>query len=233
LVLLAQAQDFEGVKRAAQQGNAKTQNNLGLMYADGQGVKPSDAEAVKWLRKAAKQGDANAQFNLGWMVSHGQGVTRNKAEAMKWYRKAAKQGNQLAEGEIEYPAAPCGSEDGICEIPFSLKVASLTIDKEGWQLLAPSFSIPQLNCADIPVSKAAVLSYFRRVRRVSVGTNNVQVSQSPCHLHGELRNAAGRTARWNIGIGSEGMLYWLDDKDEDGAIYLYCGRCRPNLLYPD
>ena len=48
----------------ADQGNAKAQNNLGLMYDEGTGVPQNYAEAVKWYRKAASQGDAVAQSNL-------------------------------------------------------------------------------------------------------------------------------------------------------------------------
>ncbi|MCK9681056.1 tetratricopeptide repeat protein, partial [Haemophilus influenzae] len=40
----------------AEQGYAKAQFNLGVMYAKGQGVKQDDFEAVKWFRKAAEQG---------------------------------------------------------------------------------------------------------------------------------------------------------------------------------
>uniref|UniRef100_UPI000667786E tetratricopeptide repeat protein n=1 Tax=Haemophilus influenzae TaxID=727 RepID=UPI000667786E len=49
----------------AEQGDANVQFNLGVMYAEGQGVKQDDFEAVKWYRKAAEQGYANAQANLG------------------------------------------------------------------------------------------------------------------------------------------------------------------------
>ncbi|MDP4855337.1 MAG: SEL1-like repeat protein, partial [Schleiferiaceae bacterium] len=42
----------------ADQGYAQAQYNLGIMYANGQGVPKSDKEAVKWYRKAAEQGDA-------------------------------------------------------------------------------------------------------------------------------------------------------------------------------
>ena len=52
------------------------QNNLGLMYANGEGVPEDDAEAVHWYRKAAKQGYADAQYNLGLMYDYGEGVTR-------------------------------------------------------------------------------------------------------------------------------------------------------------
>ena len=47
----------------AEQGNATTQFNVGLMYAEGQGVKQDDVEAIKWFRKAAEQGLAQAQYS--------------------------------------------------------------------------------------------------------------------------------------------------------------------------
>jgi TPR repeat protein len=36
--------------KAAQQGLARAQNNLGVMYEDGNGVTKDDVEAVKWFR---------------------------------------------------------------------------------------------------------------------------------------------------------------------------------------
>ena len=50
---------------AAEQGNANAQFNLGLMYANGEGVPEDDAEAVRWYRLAAEQGNANAQSISG------------------------------------------------------------------------------------------------------------------------------------------------------------------------
>ena len=50
---------------AADQGHADAQYNLGVMYANGQGVAQDDAEAVRLYRLAADQGDADAQYNLG------------------------------------------------------------------------------------------------------------------------------------------------------------------------
>ena len=53
--------DAEAVKwyhKAAEQGDADAQNNLGVMYRNGKGVPQDDAEAVKWYRKAAEQGHA-------------------------------------------------------------------------------------------------------------------------------------------------------------------------------
>ncbi len=83
--------------KAAEQGDAKSQYELGMMYDHGMGVTQDYAEAVKWYRKAAEQGLADAQFNLGVMHEDGEGVTQDYAEAMKWYRKAADQGHAPAQ----------------------------------------------------------------------------------------------------------------------------------------
>ena len=55
-------------------GTPDAQNNLGVMYANGEGVPEDDAEAVRWYRLAADQGDADAQYNLGVMYANGEGV---------------------------------------------------------------------------------------------------------------------------------------------------------------
>ena len=43
----------------AEQGVAKAQYNLGLMYYKGEGVPEDDKQAVKWYRLAAEQGLAD------------------------------------------------------------------------------------------------------------------------------------------------------------------------------
>ena len=63
------------------QGNASAQFNLGLMYANGDGVPKDAAEAVKWYRKAADQGNAHAQFILGVMYANGEGVPKDAARS--------------------------------------------------------------------------------------------------------------------------------------------------------
>ena len=81
----------------AEQGSARAQFSLGVMYYDGQGVPQDYKEAVKWYRKVAEQGYAEAQYNLGVMYDNGQGVPQDDKEAVKWYRKAAEQGGADAQ----------------------------------------------------------------------------------------------------------------------------------------
>ena len=81
----------------ADQGNAKAQNNLGIMYVRGdQGVPQDYALAVKWYRLAADQGNAGAQNNLGVMYDKGQGVPQDYVQAHKWYNLGAAAGDKDA-----------------------------------------------------------------------------------------------------------------------------------------
>ena len=54
-------------RRAAEQGNAEAQFNLGLMYFNGRGVAQDYKVAAQWYRRAAEQGHAEGQTALGAM----------------------------------------------------------------------------------------------------------------------------------------------------------------------
>ena len=102
LSAMAFAQDFSPDEIAeyranAEAGDAVAQFNLGVMYANGEGVPVDDATAVKWYTKAAEQGDADAQNNLALMYDEGEGVPVDDATAVKWYTKAAEQGHAEAQ----------------------------------------------------------------------------------------------------------------------------------------
>ena len=73
----------------AEQGNAKAQYNLGLMYDKGQGLPQDDREALKWYRKAAEQGHARAQGNLGLIYAKGRGVPQDFTRAYMWLNVAS------------------------------------------------------------------------------------------------------------------------------------------------
>ena len=54
----------EWFRRAADQGFADAQNNLGIMYANGRGVARDRVEAARLYSLAAEQGHAGAQNRL-------------------------------------------------------------------------------------------------------------------------------------------------------------------------
>jgi len=68
--------DYAAALRAfrplAEQGQARAQFNLGVLYDDGRGVPQDHREAAKWFRLAAEQGNATAQNNLGLMFERGE-----------------------------------------------------------------------------------------------------------------------------------------------------------------
>ncbi len=76
----------------ADQGEANSQYNLGLLYARGQGVAQDYKQAIVWYQKAAEQSVPAAEYNLGVMYANGQGVAANQEEARKWFLKAADKG---------------------------------------------------------------------------------------------------------------------------------------------
>ena len=85
------------IRRAAEQGDADAQFNLGHMYHNGNGVPQDHTEAIRWYRQAAEQGKAMAQNNLGRMYYNGEGVSQDDSEAVRWYRRAAEQGDAIAQ----------------------------------------------------------------------------------------------------------------------------------------
>jgi TPR repeat protein len=55
----------------AKQGNAQAQNNLGLLYLNGDNLAQDVEQAWHWFNEAAKQGFEVARLNLGKMYREG------------------------------------------------------------------------------------------------------------------------------------------------------------------
>ena len=86
-------------RKAAEQGDAWAQYNLGWCYEHGRGVPQSYGEAVMWYRKVADQGNATAQNSLGLCYQNGYGVPQDKLQAYKWFTLASGHGNAEAAKE--------------------------------------------------------------------------------------------------------------------------------------
>jgi len=112
-------------RRLADEGNFVAQYNLGVMYANGQGV-PRDLEkAATWFQMSARGGDARAQFNLGNMYAHGEGVPRDLSRAAEWYAKAAEQNlpdAQYSLGRLYYMGT--GAKQDLVEAYFWMSLAA-------------------------------------------------------------------------------------------------------------
>ena len=113
-------------KRAAEGGNPRAQFDLGLMYANGNGVEKNEALALVWFNRAAqnnfakalnlqkvavitgtsqkfkfaqeaaKRGDARAQFDLAMMYQKGEEINKNERLAFNYFHKAARKNHAEA-----------------------------------------------------------------------------------------------------------------------------------------
>ncbi|UZO15684.1 uncharacterized protein OCT59_007101 [Rhizophagus irregularis] len=92
---------FELYQQAANLGHIISQNNLGVMYFNGDGVNKDYGRAFELYHKAANSGYKSAQYNLGNMYEYGKGIDKDINQAIYWYEKSAKQGNQYAQDKLE------------------------------------------------------------------------------------------------------------------------------------
>lgn len=92
-------------ERAARQGLAEAQFQLGNMYAYGLADPGADADpnriAAQWYFEAARQGHAEAQYSLGILFLSGSGVLQDAAEARRWIERAAAQGHADAQAYMK------------------------------------------------------------------------------------------------------------------------------------
>ena len=84
-------------RRGADAGDARAQDQLGIMYEEGQGVAEDPPSAAFWYEKAAVQGYAPAQLNLARLYRNGKGVARDESRAVHWYTQAAEGGLAIAQ----------------------------------------------------------------------------------------------------------------------------------------
>jgi TPR repeat protein len=77
-------------------GNPVAQNNIGILYLDGKGVKQDTPEAVRYLSLSAASGSSLGQNNLGGLYREGKGVPRDFGKAAQWFTSSAAQGNAAA-----------------------------------------------------------------------------------------------------------------------------------------
>ena len=72
------------IKQAADRGDSKAQNSIGIMYANGEGTQRDDRAAAFWFRKAADQGNVRSQHWLSSLYFHGNGVAQDYVQAYYW-----------------------------------------------------------------------------------------------------------------------------------------------------
>ena len=92
-------------RKAAEQGHADAQFNLGYCYDNAIGVTQDNDKAIKWYRKAAEKGCEGAYYNLFKClfynkISDSTITKENIIEAEKWLRKSAESGSAEMQFEL-------------------------------------------------------------------------------------------------------------------------------------
>jgi uncharacterized protein len=91
------AQAEEWFRKAAAQGYAPAEFQIGQLYDFGFVVEQDDAQALAWYRKAAEHGSAAGQRTVGEFYQKGRAGAADPSEAARWYRRAADGDDLLAQ----------------------------------------------------------------------------------------------------------------------------------------
>lgn len=139
--------DFEGAKfwatKAADQGDGRGMNTLGVLYFRGQGgCQRSPALAFKWFQKSGEAGCALGYFNLGVKYRDGDGCRKDRARSFECFLKSAELG--YSEGCVEVgrcwlvgEGTHISSQEGVRWLKESIKHGS----RRGRLLLAITYAI--------------------------------------------------------------------------------------------
>lgn len=90
------AQALYWYSKAAAQGIAEAESNMGVIYEKGLGVEKDYPKAVAWYIAAANHGASRGQYNLGMLYFSGRGVPLDYVSAYTWLRRAAAAGDPMA-----------------------------------------------------------------------------------------------------------------------------------------
>lgn len=91
---------FCWTEKAANQGHAAAQTNLGVMYELGQGVKEDFRQAVMWTEKAARQGHAMAACNLAWYYTNDVVLEKDLSKAAIWFHMSGQKDHKKAQNRL-------------------------------------------------------------------------------------------------------------------------------------
>lgn len=84
---------YDYFRKAAEQGHADAQNQVGEFYYEGKQVSQNAETAFQWYYAAALNGSIKGAGNLGYCFATGTGTVQNYQKAVEWLTKAAEGGD--------------------------------------------------------------------------------------------------------------------------------------------
>ena len=196
-------ESFYWYEKAALQGDALSENQIGTMYMDGIGVEVNREQAMKWLKIAAAGGDEDAPWNLGLLYEIKFEITDYK-EALRWYEIAANEfGNIRACNRLglAYMEEICIEPDRDRAI-YWLKKAAESGDPDGvWNLgLAYDQYFEEKD-------------YHEAVKWYEIAANEFANTGAYNNLGIIYMNNNG------VGPNREKAIYWLEKASQAGQVY--------------
>ena len=145
----------------AENGDAKAQSILGLMYSDGEGVPVDHQEAARWYRRAAEQNSSVAQYNLGMSYLEGKGVSQSTDAAIRWLTMAADGGHfrarsELAKLDVGSYSNPASAPSKSLEAPPTMTPAES--EPRSVVMGKPGSPTPEANTTSTTAAKAMMTS---------------------------------------------------------------------------
>jgi TPR repeat protein len=176
-------QAFTETLKDARLGLPQAQYQLGLMYANGVGVKRNYVQALAWVRKAAERGLPAAQYLLGTRYESGSSVAQSDQAAFQWFTKAAEQGHPRAFYRL---ARLHGSAHAALAEAHHRRAAALGVAESQWILGAQALQ------AQAPEE---ALSWMRKA--AEQGLAAAQCALGTLHQHGHgVEPDRGEALRW-------------------------------------
>lgn len=96
--------NYQGAMKAflplAEQGDARAQTVLGIMYEYGEGTPQDLGISFIWYERAAELGYAPAQYHTGVMLANGIGVDADRERSVAWLTRSAEAGYSRANDKL-------------------------------------------------------------------------------------------------------------------------------------
>lgn len=128
---LGQKSDFPKLLEKAKTGDVDAQNEIGIAYSEGHGIKADQKGAVYWFRRSAENGYAIGACNLALHYARGWGVRKDTVLMMKYVFAAhALDGLKCNPADFIYFIKPRPSE---CQVSIAWSSAL------GWLRKHPDF----------------------------------------------------------------------------------------------
>jgi TPR repeat protein len=177
-------------RKAAEQGSAIAQFNLGLFYDPRHGyiLNTDKKQAEQWYCKAAEQGYIPAQRALGEFHSAG----NDDVQAAQWFRKAAEQGDPWAQNKLgEYYADGHGVPQDYAQAAQWFRKAA----EQGNATAQNSLGMLYNDGQGVPQDYAQAVRWYRKAARQ--GDFNAQFNMGRSHATGDgVHRDDARAAQW-------------------------------------